>query len=63
MPVPAASETVGAYLASLADSHAPSTISRRLSAIGKLHRFNDRPWNPSHGAIQSPLQGCCAARN
>jgi hypothetical protein len=32
-PVPAAPATVGAYLASLATSHAPTTIRRRLSAI------------------------------
>src|SRR6201991_2317715 len=55
--VPAAPATVGAYLASLADSHAPTTIRRRLSALGKMHRFNDLAWNPAHRAIQGPLQG------
>jgi integrase len=54
---PAAPETVGAYLASLAESHAPTTIRRRLSALGKMHRFNDLPWNPAHRGIQGPLQG------
>jgi len=34
--------TVGAYLASLAETHAPATV-RRLPAIGKVHRFNDLP--------------------
>ena len=57
IPVPAAPATVGAYLASLAESHAPTTIRRRLSALGKLHRFNDLPWNPAHRDIQGPLQG------
>jgi integrase len=57
IPVPAAPTTVGAYLASLAESHAPSTIRRRLSALGKMHRFNDLPWNAGHGDIQGPLQG------
>ena len=57
MPVPAAPATVGAYLASLAVSHAPTTIRRRLSALGKMHRFNDLPWNPAHRDIQGPLQG------
>ena len=38
VPVPAAPATVGAYLASLAESHAPTTVRRRLSAIGKMHR-------------------------
>lgn len=55
--VPAAPATVGAYLASLKDSHAPTTVRRRLSAIGKMHRFNDLPWNPAHRDIQGPLQG------
>ncbi len=57
VPVPAAPATVGAYLASLAESHAPTTIRRRLSAIGKMHRFNDLPWNPAHRDIQEPLRG------
>jgi integrase len=57
VPVPAAPATVGAYLASLAETHAPSTIRRRLAALGKMHRFNDLPWNPAHRDIQGPLQG------
>ncbi|MDB5403890.1 MAG: hypothetical protein JWQ55_5908, partial [Rhodopila sp.] len=32
-------------------------IRRRLSALGKMHRFNDLPWNPAHRDIQGPLQG------
>jgi integrase len=56
-PVPAAPATVGAYLASLAGTHAPSTIRRRLSALGKMHRFNDLAWNSAHRDIQGPLQG------
>ena len=48
---------VGAYLASLAETHAPSTIRRRLAALGKMHRFNDLPWNPAHRDIQEPLRG------
>ncbi len=57
VPVPAAPATVGAYLASLAGSHAPTTIRRRLAALGKTHRFNDLPWNTAHRDIQGPLQG------
>ena len=38
-PVPAEPAVVGAYLASLAATHAPSTIRRRLAALGKMHRF------------------------
>jgi len=57
VPVPAAPATVGAYLASLGETHAPTTIRRRLSAIGKMHRFNDLPWNSAHRDIQEPLRG------
>ncbi|HEY2133834.1 MAG TPA: integrase [Acetobacteraceae bacterium] len=57
VPVPSAPAIVSAYLASLVESHAPSTIRRRLSALGKMHRFNDLPWNPAHRDIQGPLQG------
>ena len=57
VPVPAEPAVVGAYLASLAESHAPSTIRRRLAALGKMHRFNDLPWNPAHRDIQGPLRG------
>jgi hypothetical protein len=56
-PVPAAPATVGAYLASLATTHGPATIRRRLSAIGKMHRFNGLPWAPAHRDIQEPLRG------
>jgi hypothetical protein len=38
IPVPAAPATVGAYLASLATTHAPATIRRRVSAIGTSAR-------------------------
>ena len=59
IPVSAAPTTVGAYLASLADSHAPTIIRRRLSALGEIHRFNDLTWNPAHRDIQGPQQGVC----
>ena len=62
VPVPAAPATIGAYLASLADSHAPTTIRRRLAALAKMHRFNDLPWNAAHGDIQGPLQGVLRTR-
>jgi integrase len=62
VPVPADPKTVGAYLGSLKDSHAPSTIRRRLAALGKMHRFNDLAWNPAHRDIQGPLQGALRTR-
>ena len=57
VPVPPEPVTVGAYLASLAETHAPATVRRRLSAIGKMHRFNDLPWNLGHRDIAGPLGG------
>ena len=57
VPVPAAPATVGAYLASLKDSHAPTTVRRRLSAIGKMHRFNDLPWHGSNRAVSAERIG------
>jgi integrase len=62
VPVPADPKTVGAYLGSLKDSHAPSTIRRRLAALGKMHRFNGLAWNPAHREIQGPLQGALRTR-
>ena len=57
LPVPAEPRVVGAYLASLAETHAPASLRRKLSAIGKMHRFNSLPWNPAHRDIQQPLRG------
>lgn len=57
VPMPAEPIIVGAYFTSLAETHAPNTIRRRLTAIGRAHRFNDLPWNPSHRDIQEPLRG------
>jgi site-specific recombinase XerD len=57
VPLPAEPATVGAYLASPAGSRAPATLRRRLAALGKLHRFNDLPWNPAHRDTRGPLQG------
>jgi len=55
--MPAAPRTIGAYLASMAKSHAPNTIRRRLSAIGKAHQSNGLEWNIGHRDIQEPLRG------
>jgi integrase len=56
IPIPATPTTVGAYLASL-EGKTPSTIRRRLAALGKVHRFNDLPWDPTHPRINAPLNG------
>jgi integrase len=56
-PTPSSPETVGAYLASMAETKAPTTIRRRLAAIAKMHKFNNWPWNSSDLHIQERLQG------
>lgn len=55
MPGPAAPETIRAYLASLTETHAPSTR-RRLAAIGRMHPFDDLPWESSDAGIQRTLR-------
>ena len=59
--MPAAPATVGAYLASLKDSYAPTTVQRRLSAIGKMQHFNDLPWNPGNRGRSLSNQAVVAA--
>ena len=60
-PAPSSPETVGAYLASLAETKAPTTIRRRLAAIAKMHKFNNWPWNASDLHIQDRLKGVLRA--
>ena len=48
--LPAAATTVAAYLASIAISHARSTLRRRLAAIGRAHRMKGVAWATSHPA-------------
>ncbi len=55
--IPATPETVAAYLASMAASHAPSTIRRRLAALGRMHRFNGLAWSPGAAPIRAALGG------
>ena len=55
--LPAAPATIGAYLASLEQDFAPTTIQRRLAAIAKAHRFGGHPWDSGHRDLQGPLRG------
>jgi len=57
IPLPAAAETVAAYLASLAATHSRSTLQQRLAAIGQAHRLAGLEWSPSHPAIRNTLRG------
>jgi integrase len=55
--LPAAPATVAAYLAALADSHAGSTLRRRVAAIGRAHSMAGQPWSATHPAIRDTLAG------
>ena len=54
--LPAAPATIGAYLASLEQDFAPTTIQRRLAAIAKAHRFGGYPWDSGHRDLQGSLR-------
>jgi site-specific recombinase XerD len=57
--LPARPETVGLYLASLAETHKVSTITRRLAAIAKQHRNAglDSPASMRHSAVHDVVAG------
>ncbi|MCF3945787.1 tyrosine-type recombinase/integrase [Acidiphilium iwatense] len=56
-PLPAAPETVAAYLAALAASHRASALVRRLAALGRAHRLAGQNWPGAHPAIRNTLRG------
>ena len=56
-PLPAAPETVAAYLASMATTHRSSAIARRLSALSRAHRLASQEWPAAHPAIRNTLRG------
>jgi integrase len=57
--LPAAPETVGLYIAALAESHRPATISRRMAAIAAAHKARgyESPASMRHGAVASVWHG------
>jgi len=66
VPVPAAPATVGAYLASLKDSHAPTTVRRRLSAAGfrpsaRCTGSMTCPGTLGTATSRSRCKACCAS--
>lgn len=56
-PLPAAPETVAAYLASMAATHRGSAIARRLAALSRAHRLASQDWPSAHPAIRNTLRG------
>lgn len=55
--LPAAPETVGAYLAGMARTHALATLRRRLASIARAHRQSGRQFWRGHPAIRDTLRG------
>jgi integrase len=55
--LPAAPETVAAYLASLAKTHTSSALVRRLAALSRAHRLARQPWPAADPAIRNTLRG------
>jgi integrase len=57
--LPAAPQTVALYIAALAESHRPATISRRMAAIAAAHKAigQENPASMRHGAVASVWHG------
>jgi integrase len=55
--LPAAPETVAAYLAALAKTHTSSALIRRLAALSRAHRLAGQPWPGADPAIRHTLRG------
>jgi hypothetical protein len=55
--MPAAAETVGAYLAAAGLGYATSTLRRRVAAIARAHRIAKEPLDTRHPAIRETLRG------
>jgi|SRR5579871_462122 len=57
--LPATPETVALYIAALAETHRPATISRRMAAIAAAHKARglESPASMRHGAVNSVWQG------
>jgi integrase len=56
-PMPAAPETVGAYLAAAGLGYALPTLRRRVAAIAHAHRIAKHPLDTRHPAIRETLRG------
>ncbi len=55
--LPAAPETVGAYLAALSATHTSSTLVQRLAALSRAHKLARLPWPSADPAIRNTLRG------
>lgn len=57
LPLPATPQTVALYIASLADTHKPSTLTRRLSAISQAHQAAGYATPTQSAAVRRTLRG------
>ncbi len=55
--MPAAPETIGAYLAAAGLGYALPTLRRRIAAIARAHRIARHPLDTKHPAIRETLRG------
>ena len=55
--LPAAPNTVAAYLADMAAVLRPATLRRRLVSIGQAHKVHGHEWVSGHPAIRATLRG------
>ena len=56
-PLPAAPQTVSAYLAALSATHTTSTLVQRLAALSRAHKLARLPWPAADPAIRNTLRG------
>ena len=62
-PLPAAPETVAAYVASMERSHAYASVRRHLSAIARAHRLaGHADWQASAPEVRATLRGLARKR-
>lgn len=57
LPLPADPGMVGAFIAAMAETHAPNSIRRCLVSISIIHKLNKFDWRPDHPEITAPLKG------
>jgi integrase len=55
--LPAAPETLAAYLATLAAGNARSLLPRRLAALHRAHRLANQDWSGAHPKVRNTLRG------
>jgi integrase len=55
--LPAAAETISAYLAAISATHTSSLLTRRLAALHRAHRLANQEWSGGHSKVRNTLRG------